>query len=107
MRERADAVGAEELVLVEHAREDAAQPLRVDQRQDAALGHAQMARAGGMDGSQQLGHLAQALLNRAVACGTRSRCHGSITVVAQSGSSPTIERTLSRVALPSGRRSTS
>ena len=31
------------------------------------------------------------------ACGTRSRCHGSITVVAHSGRSPTIERTLSRV----------
>ena len=44
---------------------------------------------------------------RAIARGTRSRCHVSMTVVAHSGSSPTIERTLSRVALPSGRRSTS
>ena len=43
----------------------------------------------------------------AIARGTRSRCHFSITVVAHSGSSPTIERTLSRVALPSGSRSRS
>ena len=39
--------------------------------------------------------------------GTRSRCQGSTTVVAHSGSSPTSERTLSRVADPSGRRRTS
>jgi len=39
-----------------------------------------------------------------VARGTRSRCQRSTTVVAQSGSSPTIERTFNRVALPSGRR---
>ena len=56
----------------------------------------------------QLWHL---LVQRSHACatvlGTRSRCHGSTTVVAQSGSSPTIDRTLSRVALPSGSRSTS
>jgi hypothetical protein len=39
--------------------------------------------------------------------GARSRCHGSITVVAHKGSNPTMERTLSRLALPSGSRSTS
>ena len=39
-----------------------------------------------------------------IAAGTRSRCAFSITVVAHSGSSPTSDRTLSRVALPSGSR---
>src|SRR5208337_2354026 len=39
--------------------------------------------------------------------GTRSRSHGSITFVAQSGSKPTTERTLRRVAPPSGNRNTS
>ena len=36
-RERADAVRAEEFVLVQHAREDAAQPLRIDEGEDAAV----------------------------------------------------------------------
>src|SRR5271165_979106 len=40
-------------------------------------------------------------------CGICSRCQGSTTVVAQTGSRPTMERTLSRVALPSGSRRTS
>ena len=39
--------------------------------------------------------------------GASSRCQGSMTVVAQSGNKPTMERTLSRVALPSGKRRTS
>ena len=39
--------------------------------------------------------------------GALSRCQGSMTVVAQIGNRPTMERTLSRVALPSGKRSTS
>ncbi len=36
--------------------------------------------------------------------GQGSRCQGSMMVVAHSGSSPTMDRTLSRVAVPSGRR---
>ena len=40
--------------------------------------------------------------NIAAACGTRSRCHGSMIVVAQSGSRPTMERTFSRAALAIG-----
>ena len=39
--------------------------------------------------------------------GIRSRCDFSTTEVAHRGRSPTIERTLSRVALPSGSRSRS
>ena len=35
--------------------------------------------------------------------GTRSRCHGSITVVAHSGSRPTMERTLSRAGTAIGK----
>ncbi len=58
--ERADAVGAQELVLVEHLREDPAKPLRVDQGQDPPLRHAQVSRARGVDGLQQFGHPAQA-----------------------------------------------
>ena len=62
--DRADAVGAQELVLVEHLGEDPAQPLRVDQGEDAPLGHAEVTRARGVDGLQELGHLAQACLKR-------------------------------------------
>ena len=40
----------------------------------------------------------------AITLGTFSRCHGSKTLVAQSGNRPTMDRTLSRVAQPSGRR---
>ncbi len=40
--------------------------------------------------------------NIAVTPGTLSRCQGSMTVVAQSGSKPTMERTLRRVALTIG-----
>ena len=105
--ERADAVGAQELVLVEHLREDPAKPLRVDQGQDPPLGHAQMSRARGVDGLHQFGHPPHALQKLSHARGTRSRCHASITVVAHRGSRPTIERTLSRLALPSGSRSRS
>ena len=60
LRERADAVGAQELVLVEHLRQDPAEPLRVDQGQDAPLGHAEMTRAGGVHGLHQFGHPVQA-----------------------------------------------
>ena len=42
-------------------------------------------------------------LNTPATSGTRSRCHGSMTVVAASGSSPTIDRTLSRVARAIGK----
>jgi hypothetical protein len=50
------------------------------------------------------------LLRSTIMCtspGTLSRCHLSVAVTTQSGNRPTIERTLSRVALPSGKRKTS
>ena len=58
--ERADAVGAQELVLVEHLREDPAEPLRIDQGDDPPVGHAEMPRARGVDGLPEFGHPAQA-----------------------------------------------
>ena len=58
--ERTDAVGAQELVLVEHLRQNPAQPLRGDQSTDPALGHAEMARARGVDSLEKLGNPAQA-----------------------------------------------
>ena len=71
--ERADAIGAQELVFVEHLRQDPAQPLRVDQGQDPALRHAKVSRARGVDGLQKFGHPAQAFVDAAaIACGTRS-----------------------------------
>ena len=107
-RQRADPVGAQELVLVEHAGQDPAQPVLVDQRHDAALGDAEMARPGRMDRLAQLRHAPQALCRLPPSVWAPARAAtGSMTVVAQSGSRPTIERTLSRVALPSGRRRTS
>ena len=106
--ERADAVGAQELVLVEHLGENPAEPLLVDQSHDPPLGHSVMSRARDVHGLQKLGHPAQAFPasgpSPADYC---SRCHFSMTVVAHRGSSPTIDRTLSRVALPSGSRSRS
>ena len=45
--------------------------------------------------------------SRAIARGMSSRCRSSMIVVAHNGSSPTMERTLSRVALPSGRHNMS
>ena len=48
--ERADAVRAQELVLVEHLGEDSAQPFRVDQRQEASLVHPQVVRTHGVNG---------------------------------------------------------
>ena len=106
--ERADAVGAEELVLVEHLRQDPAQPLRVDHGHDPPLVHAEMPRAGRVHGLLQArasGAAVPAIW--AIARGMRSRCHFSMTVVAHRGRSPTMERTLSRVELPSGRQSRS
>ena len=58
LRERADAAGREELVLVEHLGEDPAEPLRVHQGQDSPLGNAKVCRPGRVDGLQELGHAA-------------------------------------------------
>src|SRR5262252_3018023 len=60
--ERADAVGAEKLLLVKHGREHPAQPLWGQQGPEPPLAHAIMARASGMDDTQQLRYLPQALL---------------------------------------------
>src|SRR5262249_27641801 len=58
--ERPYPVWAQEFVLIEHARQNAAQPLRIDQRCDAALGIPQMTRPGGMNALEELGHASQA-----------------------------------------------
>ena len=57
--QRPDAVGAQEFVLVEHARQNAAQPFRIDQRRDAAIGIPEMAGPGRMDALAQFGHAPQ------------------------------------------------
>ncbi len=44
-----DPVGAQELVLVEHAGQNPAQPFRIDQGGNSALPHAEMARTGRMN----------------------------------------------------------
>ena len=56
--ERADAVGAQELVLIEHRREDPPEPLRIEEGHDPPLAHAIMPWARGVNGFEQLGHLA-------------------------------------------------
>src|SRR5262245_1888610 len=53
-RQRADAVGAEELPLVEHPRENAAQPLGVDDSENTPVVGASMLLAGGMNSIAQL-----------------------------------------------------
>ena len=58
--QRPDAVGAQELVLIEHPRKNAAQPLGIDQRENAAVAIPRVFRARGMDALQQLGHAPQA-----------------------------------------------
>ena len=60
LRERADAVGAQELVLVEHLRKYPAQPLRGNHSHDPSVRHAEMPRAGGVHSLPKLGHPAQA-----------------------------------------------
>ena len=52
---------SQELVLVEHPRENPAEPLRVDQGQHTPLGHAEMTRAGRVHRRRQFGDPAQAL----------------------------------------------
>ena len=61
-RDRPDAVGAQELVLVEHLGEDSPQPLRGDEGHDSAVGHPEVTGAGGVDGLEELRHLARACL---------------------------------------------
>ena len=61
--EGADAVGAQELVLVEHLRKDPAEPLRVDQGNDPPVRHAEMPQARRVDGLPKLGNPAQAFLH--------------------------------------------
>src|SRR5258705_3950066 len=53
-RERPDAEGAEEFVLVEHPREDAAQPLAADEREDTASAVPEVSLTGRMDAVEQL-----------------------------------------------------
>jgi hypothetical protein len=57
--ERADAVGTQELVLVEHLGEDPAEPLRGDHSHDPPVRHAVMTRARGVHRRRQFRHPAQ------------------------------------------------
>ena len=61
--ERPDAVGAQELVFVEHLGQDPAEPFWVDQGHNPALGYAKMSRARGVDGPLEFGNPAQAFLH--------------------------------------------
>src|SRR4030095_4714421 len=47
--ERPNAIGTEEFVLIEHARQNPAQPFRIYQRSDAAAGIPKMTRPGWMN----------------------------------------------------------
>ena len=58
--ERPNPVRAEEFVLVEHARQNPAQPVLIHQRSDAALGIPEMAEPGWMNAVAQFGHAFQA-----------------------------------------------
>ncbi len=58
-----DPVGAQELVLVEHAGQNPAQPTLINEPHDAPLGHAQMALPGFMDRFAQLRHAPVAVGN--------------------------------------------
>ena len=53
--ERADPVRAEEFVLVEHARQNPAQPFLIHQRSDATLAIPEMAGPGGMNALRSSG----------------------------------------------------
>src|SRR4029077_517658 len=55
-RKCADAVRAQELLLIQHAREDASQPLLIDEREDSAARYATVLRAGGVHTIEQLRH---------------------------------------------------
>ena len=57
---RADAVGAQELVLVEHLGQDPAEPLRIEQCDHPPLGHPEITRARGVDSRRKFGDPAQA-----------------------------------------------
>ena len=107
-RHRADAVGAQELLLRRACVRGSAATGR-DRRAPQSSGRRNSCapdRSGGYrQGAPECGRSASA--SDSPTRGTRSRCHGSMTVVAQSGNSPTSERTLRRAALPSGRRRTS
>ena len=59
----ADAVGAQELVLVEHLREDSTKPLRVDQRQHAPSGHSVVIRSDRMHRRRQFRHPSHTFLD--------------------------------------------
>src|SRR5208337_4881439 len=104
---RADAVRAEELVFVEHLCEDPPEPFRVDQSHDPRSATPKCPGPVGCIVSLSSGIRRMRFMIHSSARGMRSRCHASITVVAHRGRSPTIERTLSRVAMPSGSRSKS
>ena len=58
-RQRADAIGAQELVLVEHPGQDPAQPVLVHKTQDPALSDAKMAGPGRVNGVEQVRHSPQ------------------------------------------------
>ena len=101
-RERAQPVGREELVLVEHAREHAPQPRLVDERRSA--------RAVRRSAKQPMKRGDSAAGARGTSCararksGSRSHEDASSSTAAKSGTSPTMERARSGTTEPSGRR---
>ena len=106
--ERPYPIRTQEFILIEHARQNSAQPFRINQRNDAAVRHTRDGPVRSDECSREVrASVRKRSVITSVTCGTSSRCHGSMTVVAQRGNKPTMERTLSRVALPSGRRRTS
>jgi hypothetical protein len=54
-------IRTQEFVLIEHAGEDPAQPVRVHQRSDAALRHTEMTRSSRMNTVEECWHPSQAL----------------------------------------------
>src|SRR5580693_3013053 len=63
-RERADTVGAQELVFVQHLRQNPAQARWVYQGQDSALSYTKMARTRGVDRRLEFRYTTQAFVKR-------------------------------------------
>src|SRR5688572_11475820 len=61
-RERADAIGAEKLVLVQHLRKNTAQPFLIDQRQYSSIAYSSMSFPRLVNEGQKFRHLFGSLL---------------------------------------------
>ena len=104
-REGPDAVGAQELVLVEHLRQHAAELGLVQDGGQPPARMTGLARV--VDEGRQLGARPRNLWKRSRSSGYFAMSFPSKTVTAHRGSRPTMERTFRRWARPSGSRSTS